>query len=1205
MQYANDKLDLMFSLELAEADQINLLANGIRDAYMRAMALTVRGETLPQFLDRMRVTTENVEESLQVPGPATGGRALQSRPKSPRCDNCRRRGHSARECRARKVICYRCQQEGHISSQCPRNGQLAIPRGRGMPTVGAVEQAEVEAEHSVAAIREAEHRASKQDPTGRQKELWRDIVPTVKITEINKTSTVINAVVDTGSPISLIVESAVKRNLSNMQIEAWSNELSFKGVNESNVKILGAIQVEGKLGDMNDLEFTIKLLVVPDKTISYSVGRDFLFENNLKLTVSYANILLSKLPDYHAEILSILNIDFDEGTDKYADIADNLDKDVSFVNRQKLVEMFREIESMSIEPCTIAQPVKVYLKNDTVFSFGSRRFSYTERTELKQITDDLLERKIIKPSISPYCSRVVLVTKRNGKKRMCVDLRSFNDLVQKQRFTFPIIEDQLNKLQGKKVFTSSDLKDGFHQIDLHPESTKYFGFSTPHGQYEFLKLPFGYVEAPAEFQKRIIQIFEHLVRDDKVLIYMDDILIATDTIDQNLHILKEVLITLRKYKLELNLSKCQFLRNTIEYLGYKVSNTGITMSERHTKAIANYPMPKTLKQLQSFLGLANYFRKFIKDFSIKANALHRLTKKGVEFVIDAEAVRAFNNLKRELVTYPVLRLYKPGAETQLHTDASSLGFGAVLLQKQADGAFAPIAYYSKATNDAEKHYHSYELETLAIVKAIERFHVFLQGITFKVITDCNALVWAFKKININPRIARWSLALQNYSCELAHRAAAKMVHVDALSRQVMLICAPTFEEELMHRQLSDEHLRALAENLEFKENKRFALENGIIYCVIENRLLFAVPSVTVNNVIRVYHDEMGHVGKQKTMEGINKSYWFPNMKLRVKEHIANCIKCLIADNTLNRFEEEMQLIDKGTRPFETLHMNHFGPLEKTIHGYQHILVVIDAYTKYTWLFSTKTTNSAETVSHLTYLFQHFGIPERIISDRGTSFTSKSFEQFVEPYKITHIKVAVASPWANGQVERVNRFLKSTLTKTVDDQGKWKEVLGKVQYILNNTYHKSIETTPSKMFLGYDQRCHSDIDLQEAIRKLQRIDIDLDSERAEIRDNACEANKRLQRYNQSYYNRKHRKLSRYKKGDYVMIRQGTYPPGTSKKLLPKFKGPYKVHKVLAKSRYVITDIPGYQCTSKPYNGILSSDKIKPWIRIQLSAENVNN
>lgn len=262
---------------------------------------------------------------------------------------------------------------------------------------------------------------------------------------------------------------------------------------------------------------------------------------------------------------------------------------------------------------------------------------------------------------------------------MCVDLRPLYQRIHPQKYPFPIIEDQLDKLHGKQVFTKLDLKDGFHQIPIHTDFTEYFAFATPSGQYEFTKLPFGYFEAPAEFQNRILQIFDPLIRSNKILIYIDDILIPTITVTDNLKVLKQVLIFLKKYGLELNLEKCTFLRKEIEYLGYLITAKGITMCKRHIQAILDFPQPKNVKEMHSFLGLTNYFRRFIKDYVFKIRVLQALVKKDVKFVFDEECVRSFKQLETELTTAPVLCLYNPSFETELHTDASSRGFGAILL----------------------------------------------------------------------------------------------------------------------------------------------------------------------------------------------------------------------------------------------------------------------------------------------------------------------------------------------------------------------------------------------------------------------------------------------------------------------------------------------------------------------------------------------
>lgn len=325
---------------------------------------------------------------------------------------------------------------------------------------------------------------------------------------------------------------------------------------------------------------------------------------------------------------------------------------------------------------------------------------------------------------------------------MCVDLRPINDRVHKQKFPFPKIEDCLSRLGNKKVFSLLDLKDGFHQIEVHPDDTRYLSFATPDGQYEYNYLPFGFSESPAEFQKHLIAILQPLIRQDKVIIYIDDILIATETVGDNLKILKETLTLLKKYRFEVNYNNCQFLKRKIEFLGYVISETGITLSDRHTNAIRDFPQPKNVLELQRFLGLTNYFQRFINGYAEIARPLNNLLKKTVPFNFNQQCVNAYEELKEKLMSYPVLRLYNPEAETEIHTDASAHGLAAILFQKQTDGVWAPVAYFSQTTNRAESRYHSFELEMLAIVRAVERFHVYVYGIDFTVITDCNALVHA-------------------------------------------------------------------------------------------------------------------------------------------------------------------------------------------------------------------------------------------------------------------------------------------------------------------------------------------------------------------------------------------------------------------------------------------------------------------------------
>lgn len=293
----------------------------------------------------------------------------------------------------------------------------------------------------------------------------------------------------------------------------------------------------------------------------------------------------------------------------------------------------------------------------------------------------------------------------------------------------------------------------------------------------------------------------------------------------------------------------------------------MSISSRHIEAVKHFPLPKKVVDVQKFLGLTNYFRKFIKDYASIAKPLNNLLKKSSDFVFDKECRIAFDSLKEKLISAPVLHLYNPQAMTELHTDASAIAVAGILLQKQTSGQWAPIAYFSQATNEAESRYHSFELEMLAVVKTVERFHIYLYGIEFTVVTDCRALVYAISKAHLNPKIARWTIRLQNYNFKVVHKAGKQMAHVDALSRAVCLVESIPFDKELELKQLVDPRLRIIAEKLEKEDDDEFELINGLVFRKGPDRPRFAIPSSTmVNNIIRVHHDELAHCGVEKTVQ---------------------------------------------------------------------------------------------------------------------------------------------------------------------------------------------------------------------------------------------------------------------------------------------------------------------------------------------------
>jgi len=278
--------------------------------------------------------------------------------------------------------------------------------------------------------------------------------------------------------------------------------------------------------------------------------------------------------------------------------------------------------------------------------------SYFEKNELQKIIDQLLEKKVIRPSKSEYSSPIVLVKKKTGELRLCIDYRELNKRTYKDRYPIPLIDDPLDSLRGNRYFSSIDLKDGFHHIEVAELSRKYTSFVCPLGQFEYCKMPFGLCNGPGKFQRYVNNIFSELIRTGKVIVYFDDIVIATKTLEDQLEILSHVFKLMNRYKLQLRLDKCKFPKTKIIYLGYLVDASGIRPNPKNVAVVKDYPVPNCTKTLKSFIGLALYFRCFIPNFALVAKPLYHLLKENVVFHFGQDQIDAFEAIKSKLSEHP-------------------------------------------------------------------------------------------------------------------------------------------------------------------------------------------------------------------------------------------------------------------------------------------------------------------------------------------------------------------------------------------------------------------------------------------------------------------------------------------------------------------------------------------------------------------------
>lgn len=349
-----------------------------------------------------------------------------------------------------------------------------------------------------------------------------------------------------------------------------------------------------------------------------------------------------------------------------------------------------------------------------------------------------------------------------------------------------------------------------------------------------------------------------------------------------------------------------------------------------------------------------------------------------------------------------------------------------------------------------------------------------------------------------------------------------------------------------------------------------------------------------NQLIQTYHERLCHLGLEKCFEQINRTYWFPEMKRKIKEFTGKCLKCLYFAPNSGKVEGVLHNIPKGTLPFETLHVDHLGPFASSRTKKRHIFVAIDGFTKFVKLFAVNSTDTKEVVTCLQFYFNTYSRPKTLISDRGTCFTSESFEKFLTDNNVKHVKIATLSPQSNGQVERVNRVLIPMLGKECDGDSTidWYKHLTKVEFAINNTVNRVTGFTPSKLLFGVNQRgkfCDGVAEyLKENVLKEQAIDV------VEMRDQASENIKKGQDYNKTQYDRSHKRPKLYKKGDYILIKNNITIPGVNKKLFAKYRGPYEVENVLPHDRYLIKDLDGMQLTRIPYRGVCSPANMRPFL-----------
>ncbi|CAI5524929.1 unnamed protein product [Closterium sp. Naga37s-1] len=616
------------------------------------------------------------------------------------------------------------------------------------------------------------------------------------------------------------------------------------------------------------------------------------------------------------------------------------------------------------------------------------RLSPTELTDMKKQIEYLLDRQLIRPSTSPYGAPVLFTPKPDGSLRMCIDYRALNKQTVKNKYPIPRIDDLLDQLRGATVFSKLDLRSGYWQIKMADNSIHKTAFRTRYGSYEYLVMPFGLCNAPATFHAEMNHILRPLL-DECVVVYLDDILIYSKNMKEHVEHLRKVFEILRKNKFYVKLSKSDFALKKVQFLGHMVSAEGVHVDPRKIEAVKKWKVPENVKELQHFLGFANYYNRFVPQYAKIAAPLTDQLKKDTPYKWDTPHQQAMEQLQTALTTAPVLILPDPDKDYVVEADASDHAVGAVLMQDHGRG-LQPIAYLSKKLHGAELNYPIHDKEALAIVIAFKAWRCYLEGAKTTVYTDHCSLKYLKSQPTLSRRQVRWVDFLEThfhydiiYKPGLHNKADAlsRPGHVAGIQLDGM---NPLLKGLFQHGYSVDAEIATAQTKKLLQWEKDLAVRKGSGKIWVPNY----APLRQI--LLEEFHDVpyAGHFGSNKTLAGIAKYYYWPGMAADVQQFVTSCDTCQRMKSSKQKKAGLLQPLPVPEQPWQVISLDFITGLPSTSRGHDSILVVIDKFSKMGHFIPTNATATAEATARLFFdrIITIHGIPATLISDRDPKFT---------------------------------------------------------------------------------------------------------------------------------------------------------------------------------------------------------------------------
>lgn len=954
-----------------------------------------------------------------------------------------------------------------------------------------------------------------------------------------------------------------------------------------------------KLGDYN------KVVNVNVEIQNKKINHNFIIVSNMKLDVIIGNDFLSEnkaIVNLESRELHINNssLEFYEVNDdkefQKENIINNLFKsknvpDLHEMNKVNESPLEEEQKPIICDSKHLNKVIDILLKHKNLFNKTTRVTNvyqhelivnemapYNAKTYpipfayRKQVAEEIkamLSQGIIERSKTNFINPVVIVKKKDNSIRLCLDARKINQITS-PIYDKPVnIESIIGRLKTNYIYSKLDLKNSFWLIRLKEKSRKFTGFSIEGNIYQFCVVPFGLQSSSAALIRTLQGILNKY--DDFCIHYIDDILIFSENEEKHYQHIAIILKVLDEACLKLKLEKCQFFEREIQYLGYVINNKGIQINQNRLDEIKNYPRPKNLRTLRGFLGILNYYKRFINNLAEKQGPLIELLRKGIRWKWDERREKTFQDLRSDF--HERLLLNNPDYDQPfiVRTDSSDFSLGGELLQIQ-NGVEVPICFVSRILKGHEIKYSTPEKEMLSLCYTLTRLRFYLIGNHFTIETDHSALQFLMNNRFTNNRIYRWSLLLQEYQFTVKHIPGKTNITADSLSRMkecetakpnTFLIALNIFFdiEQLYSKDQvkeSQEELGELRNKIDNQNYRGYSIKNGYIIKTFEDQEVYVIDERLTKDIMTDLHIKFGHIGMRKTWKIFRENFYAKNDITIAKESINNCELCCLGKykNHVNRNTVESIT---ANHPNELIAIDYISNLVPGTNRCKNILVMLDVFSKFIKLYPCQSCNTNTNIILINEYYKEVGKPSKILVDNATYFHNQRFKNFCTENQIKLVFTSIRHPNSN-PVERYNQEVIKMLRLYVHEKHEtWVEHLKNIEFYINNVPNTITHISPILIM-------KNELPMRpwEIVNK-----IDIEKLQLQVRERV---NKTACKYKQKE-NSKIKKRTIFKTGDLVIIKSLRVPNSKRKicaKLLLPYEGPYKIVNIFGNNTYELLD-----------------------------------